>query len=1191
MTTKRINKMKTKFLFLFFLLMLPKLMMSQSLVINAVDASKYPTIRAEITIKDAAGKYVRLFNLDEISVRDGGKDRVTKSIFCEPNVSRFSAILTFDRSASMLLNKDGNPSPGPSLMEIAKAAARAWVRALDTTRAEATITAFSNDAVWLLNRKFVNSKVMLLDSINGSKQLECVGGTNYNSGFLRDRFGNPGALEVAKFAKYKPIIIFLTDGYHDPNNGPVKTAEMFQLATQFNATIFCLTLGLPMPDVLKSLSKNTGGSYYENLTTEDEVKNIYLDILEKSANLGTPAPCDLVWNTDCDGGNLTVTYKKLNLTRDTTYVIPLTVKPILDVVPRSVSFNNPKPGNNDTIVTITAKFNFVEFIPPGFTASKPGFSIIDWGGPMPPFTLKKDEFRKIKIRYIAPAGDSSYNPATLTFSASACDGLTMMPSAEWIYVRDIDMGTSLVGQSVRKIVSGVFCNRTGKPLRIKNFKIEGGNQNDFKIINSPSTIEIPPDTCITLTFEFLSNSPGEKLSDFIVEEESGRIHKAKIKGLASGKAELIAINAIDFSSIRCNTFYKDSTIELLNNGALDLNISSFSITGPNSADFKFVPSNPGAMVIPRTEKKTIAIRFEPTTAGTKSATLTILSDAGNNPTFNINLTGSRDSVGFVLSHTSLEFGLLCPDQSKEMKFNITNTGTVQSNFVSGSDASPFNLQTSNWSLNPSEAREVTVSFQSSNEGIFNKQIVITDECNNQKIINLAATVEAVKITSDKPTLSATVGSTIDGVMRITNTSKHNITINSAVIQDAQFTIVSPTLPWNIPAGGIIDVTIRYAPTIDNVTNTSIKLDGVPCNFTFSAPISGNPSLASADIVVENHEGYVGEIINVPVYLRNLFKVTESGTKNIDTRLSFDPTLLKFLGTDPANINATTGTGYIDFKNIPLSGLIGDKLFTIKFEALNSNNEESPLQLSNARSVESRVIFNEKSGIFKLKAASATIKIPVISAAAGEEFVLPILMENIKNISQFNESIKTTLEFNATLIEPIGNTPKGIVNSNIRIINLSSLPITPDNKSSIANLQFRAMLGNQETTDIIIKNTEVKTGKVIFEEISGKFNLTKVCKSGSVRLFNPFGSPVRIVNLNPNPANGTTEIEFSTAEDGFTSIHIFNYTGSLVMRVLDEYLKAGNHKNIINTNELTNGVYFVIMKTPTDYIVKTLSVIK
>ncbi len=1183
--------MKTKYLLLIFLILFPGFLLSQSLVINAVDASKYPTIRAEITIKDASGKYVRLFSLDEITVRDGGKDRVTKSIFCEPNVSRFSAILTFDRSESMNRNKDGNYVPGPSRMEIAKSAARSWVRALDTTRAEATITAFSNDAVWLLNQKYVNSKVILIDSINGSKQLDPVGGTNYNSGFLRDRWGNPGALEIAKFAKYKPIIIFLTDGEHDPNNGPVKSAEILELANKLNATIFCLTLGLPMPEVLKSISKNTGGSYYENLTTEDEVRGIYLDILEKSANLGTPAPCDLVWETDCDGGNLTVTYKKLNLSRDTTYSIPLDFKPYLEINPRTIIFNNPKPGNNDTIITITAQNNFVEFTPPGYTTTKPGFSIIDWGGSLPPFTLKKNEFRKIKIRYIAPPSDSSYNPASLTFIGSACDGLTMMPSAEWVFVRDIDMGTALVGQSVRKTVSSVFCNRTGKPIRIKNFKIDGGNKNDFKIINQPSNLEIPSDTCITLTFEFLADTPGEKISDFIAEEESGKIHKSKIKGLASGKAELSAVNIVNFPSIRCNTFYKDTTIQLANDGALDLNISSFDISGPNSGDFKFIPSNPGPMVIPRADKKTITIRFEPLTAGNKFATLTIQSDAGNNPTYNISLSGNRDSIGFLLNQTSLNFGLLCPNEKKELKLSITNSGNITSEFTAETLTSPFELAENRWSLDPSISKEITISFVSATEGDFSKQLIITDECNNQKIINLTAKVEDVKIQSDKLTLSATVGSSINGTMRITNNSQHNITITSAVPQDAQFTIVSPPLNWNIPPGGSIDITIKYSPNVDEITNSNILISGSPCNLSFSAPITGNPSLASADIVLEQHEAYVGEIITVPIFLRNIFKVTESGTNNIDTRISYDQSLLKFLGAEPANIISTIGSGYIDFTNIPLNQMVGDRLFSIRFEALLSTNDETPLQISNTRSVESRVIFNERSGYFKLKTASGTIRIPEISAEAGEDFVLPIYLDKIKNITQFNESINTTLEFNATLIEPIGNTPKGIVNSDRRIINLTNLPLIPDNKSTIASLQFRAMLGNQESSDIIIRNTEVKMGKVIFEEIAGKFTLSKVCKSGSVRLFDPFGSAVGIINFNPNPTNGQTEIEFATAEEGITEILILNYTGAIIKQLVNENLDTGKYKILFNAYELPNGLYFVVMKTPTDYFVKKLSVIK
>ena len=65
-------------------------------------------MKAEIVVTNNSNQEVRTLNNNDIKIKDGGKDRVTNSIFCTPNVKKFSLVLTIDKTASMNYNPADN---------------------------------------------------------------------------------------------------------------------------------------------------------------------------------------------------------------------------------------------------------------------------------------------------------------------------------------------------------------------------------------------------------------------------------------------------------------------------------------------------------------------------------------------------------------------------------------------------------------------------------------------------------------------------------------------------------------------------------------------------------------------------------------------------------------------------------------------------------------------------------------------------------------------------------------------------------------------------------------------------------------------------------------------------------------------------------------------------------------------------
>jgi len=82
-----------------------------------------------------------------------------------------------------------------------------------------------------------------------------------------------------------------------------------------------------------------------------------------------------------------------------------------------------------------------------------------------------------------------------------------------------------------------------------------------------------------------------------------------------------------------------------------------------------------------------------------------------------------------------------------------------------------------------------------------------------------------------------------------------------------------------------------------------------------------------------------------------------------------------------------------------------------------------------------------------------------------------------------------------------------------------------------------------------------------------------------------------LNCTPNPANYRATIEYILARPGQVTIDLFNATGRLVDRLVDQNGSAGVHTHTINTDRLANGTYFLEMEANRQHITQSLIVVK
>lgn len=182
-----------------------------------------------------------------------------------------------------------------------------------------------------------------------------------------------------------------------------------------------------------------------------------------------------------------------------------------------------------------------------------------------------------------------------------------------------------------------------------------------------------------------------------------------------------------------------------------------------------------------------------------------------------------------------------------------------------------------------------------------------------------------------------------------------------------------------------------------------------------------------------------------------------------------------------------------------------------------------------------------------------------------------------------------IRFNKTIMVPYGNTPKGIIDNKDRVITLQGRRNGLD--PNLATLAFMATLGEVEESYFRLEFFEWDDCRFDVTRIDTSIQLIDLCKAGGITRLFFSSSGVLSLNIKPNPSSSTATIDFTTLETGFTQIMIYDLTGRKVFDVFNDFLDAGSYRTQLDVTNLANGVYFVIMKTPSDLQTKIMEVQK
>ena len=346
---------------------------------------------------------------DNLELREDGIIRPITLLNCpEPQpIQPISSVLTLDISGSMKENLQRN-------LEIARAAARAWIEGMPLGISECAVTSFNKGS--FLNQDFTIDARKLLDAVNS---LQPEGGTEYDKGLISPQ---TGAIPVALGGKHKRIVVFLTDG-----RGGGNQAEIVQQAQAGDITIHCITVGFPAPPILKNIAQQTGGLWFENVSTPEQAVEIYRLLLQGSQG---GAPCEIEWQSGpaCDSVRfVTLDETQFDLQTSGSYIAPASSIAELQIEPISVRFGTVSPGlTEDRVVRLTALNNPVHIR--SITSSDPRIVAVANSAP-PEYTIPTGGFRDVTFRF-SPT-DSSLVFAEISVETDGCAKILYAAGGEW----------------------------------------------------------------------------------------------------------------------------------------------------------------------------------------------------------------------------------------------------------------------------------------------------------------------------------------------------------------------------------------------------------------------------------------------------------------------------------------------------------------------------------------------------------------------------------------------------------------------------------------------------------------------------------------------------------------------------------------------------------------------------------------
>lgn len=454
-------------------------------------------------------------------------------------------------------------------------------------------------------------------------------------------------------------------------------------------------------------------------------------------------------------------------------------------------------------------------------------------------------------------------------AVSIVNGDTTPSAADWTNFGTTDIASGTITRTFTIQNQNVGT----APLTVNAIFFTGANPSDFSVTTAPATsVAVNGSTTFVITFNpggtgtrsavvsIVNNDSNENPYNFTVQGV-GADPEMNVVGngvsIADGDTTPTVADWTNFGTalVAGGTINRTFTIQNTSAGNIALNVGSITFSGADPGEFS-VTTLPAATVAVNSSTSFV-VRFNPTSNGLKTATLSIANNDSNESPYDFAIqgTGQGPEIDVLGNAISIADGDNTPSLADATDFGGTdlNLGTIVKTFtvkntgsltltlgaltISGTHASNFTLTSGlgSASLAPGASTSFTITFNPSANGVRSAAISIVNNDDNENPYNFSiqGSGESTEINITGNGVSIADGSTSTSTANYTDFGSADINTGSVV---RTFIIhntgTTPLLISGIAMSGLNpgDFTVTSAP------NTSIS-GGASSSFS----ITFNPS--------------------------------------------------------------------------------------------------------------------------------------------------------------------------------------------------------------------------------------------------------------------------------------------------------------------------------------------------------------
>jgi hypothetical protein len=304
-------------------------------------------------------------------------------------------------------------------------------------------------------------------------------------------------------------------------------------------------------------------------------------------------------------------------------------------------------------------------------------------------------------------------PGGPAIAVSLEDGLvfgTVCCGPDYLTLKIYNVGSAdLVITSVQRLFGSTDFAVLGTPLT--PLTIQPGEEVDFTVSFTPSTAGVPEKA----TIRIISNDPAAPFVDIDATGMQG-----------TGALVTAIANAGNFGNV-CTGSFADEPLTINNSGTCPLSITG--ITG--SADFLAPGVLSYPIVVGAGDSIELAVRFQPSTFGAKSGTITIFSDdpAG---THTVHVSGAvpTPKANLIIANAG-NFGRVCVGSFADEPLIVTNSGrcTLTITGIASSSGEFLAPQVISFpiTIGPGDALPLSIRFQPASFGAKSATITLSSD--------------------------------------------------------------------------------------------------------------------------------------------------------------------------------------------------------------------------------------------------------------------------------------------------------------------------------------------------------------------------------------------------------------------------------------------------------------------------------